>query len=136
MRAPLALLMALCSSPAIGQEMERGRQEQLCAGMEIGRYLPNRTYVDCVNDGYAIEVDFSNKWAEAIGQSLMYASELERLPGVILICRAGEEQGNCLRHSYLIEQTLNYWRIGMTVWNCGADDVRLADCRKVELMQE
>jgi hypothetical protein len=50
--------------------------------MQIGRHLPNGTYVDCLNDTYAIEVDFSNKWAEAIGQSLMYAAELERLPGI------------------------------------------------------
>ena len=104
--------------PAAGQELERDRQEQLCAGMEIGWYLPQtRTFVDCVTDDYAIEVDLSNKWAEAIGQSLMYAAELERLPGIILICHGDTDPSLCLKHGYLIEQTVNWWRIGMTVWH-------------------
>ncbi len=104
--------------------------------MQIGRYLPNDTYVDCLTDEYAIEVDFSNKWAEAIGQSLMYAAELERLPGIILVCRRDTDESLCLRHAYHIEQTVNWWRIGMTVWHCGADDNRLDQCRRVEYMQE
>ena len=124
------------ANSSAGQELERGRQEQLCAGMQIGRHLPNGTYVDCVTDEYAIEVDFSKKWAEAIGQSLMYAAELERQPGIILICHRDTDPSLCLRHGYLIEQTVNWWRIGMTVWQCGAEDVRLEDCRRVEYMQE
>lgn len=136
MRAFIILLSLLLATAAPAQEMERDRQEQLCAGMQIGRYLPNGTYVDCVTDDYAIEVDFTNKWAEAIGQSLMYAAELERLPGIILVCRQDMDPSLCLKHGYLIEQTVNWWRIGMTVWHCGADDARLDQCRRVEYMQE
>lgn len=138
MRIALALpLLVLFTGPSVAQELERDRQEQLCAGMQIGRYLTQtRTYVDCVTDDHAIEVDFSNKWAEAIGQSLLYAAELERLPGIILVCHRDTEPTTCLRHGYLIEQTVNWWRIGMTVWQCGTDDVRLDDCRRVEYMQE
>ena len=132
----IACTLILAVTPGQAQDLEKDRQEQLCAGMQINRYLPNNTYVDCISDDYAIEVDFSNKWAEAIGQSLMYAAELERLPGIILICRAGEDESNCLKHGYHIEQTVNWWRIPMTVWHCGADDVHLADCRRVEYMQE
>ena len=32
--------------------------------------LKDRTRIDCLTDKYAIEVDFANKWAESIGQSL------------------------------------------------------------------
>lgn len=129
-------LVTAVAFPAHGQELEKDRQEQLCAGMEINRYLPNGTHVDCLTDDYAIEVDFSNKWAEAIGQSLMYAAELERLPGIILVCQQGTNPSLCLKHGYLIEQTANWWRIGMTVWHCGAEDVRLDQCRREEYMQE
>lgn len=136
MRTLVAVALALISAPVSAQELERDRQEQLCSGMQIGRYLPNGTYVDCLSDEYAIEVDFSNKWAEALGQSLLYAAELERLPGIILVCRQGSDESLCLKHAYHIEQTVNWWRIGMTVWHCGADDTRLSDCRRVEYMQE
>lgn len=132
----IAAAIVLVVVPAQAQELERDRQDDLCVGMETNRYLPNGTYVDCVSETYAIEVDFTDKWAEAIGQSLMYASELERLPGIILVCRAEDDPGLCLKHGYLIEQTVNYWRIGMTVWQCDAKDIRLEDCRKIELMQE
>lgn len=113
---------------------ERQYQSVLCEGLLQNRYLPNGTYVDCVNDAYAIEVDFSHKWAEAIGQSLMYASELERLPGIILICHPSTTPSACLRHGYLLEQTVTYWRIGMTVWYCDADVRNLTECRKSDLM--
>lgn len=137
MRSSAALLaIVTLALPIAGQELERDRQEQLCAGMQINRYLPNGTYVDCVTDDYAIEVDFSNKWAEAIGQSLMYAAELERLPGIVLVCHRDTDPSLCLKHGYLIEQTVNWWRIGMTVWQCGADDIRLDQCRREEYMQE
>lgn len=66
----------------------------------------------------------------------MYAAELERLPGIILVCRHDIDASLCLKHGYLIEQTMNWWRIGMTVWHCGADDVELSACRRVEYMQK
>jgi hypothetical protein len=135
-RAVIILLSLVLSTATAAQELERDRQAQLCAGMQMNRHLPNGTHVDCLTDDYAIEVDFSNKWAEAIGQSLMYAAELERLPGIILICRQGMDPSLCLKHGYLIEQTVNWWRIGMTVWHCGAEDVRLDQCRREEYMQE
>lgn len=132
--AAVTLVLVLPSSTT-AQELERDRQEQLCAGMQMNRYLPNGTHVDCVADDYAIEVDFSGKWAEAIGQSLMYAAELERLPGIILICKVDTDPSTCLKHGYLIEQTVNWWRIGMTVWHCAADDVRLDQCQRRDYMQ-
>ena len=47
--------------------------------------LHNMTRVDCITFEYAIEVDFANKWYEAIGQSLYYAMETDMLPGIALI---------------------------------------------------
>jgi len=58
-------------------------------------------YVDCVGSGVAWEVDWSSKWAEAIGQSLLYSAELRMRPGIILLCRKGELY--CLRHKYRLQ---------------------------------
>jgi hypothetical protein len=141
MRLPISILSTTLFAgalavPAASETLEKDRQAVLCMGMVQNRYLPNGTYVDCISDEYAIEVDWSNKWAEAIGQSLMYASELERLPGIILLCKPDQDPGLCLKHAYLIEQTVSYWRIGMTVWQCDAEAASLDECNKRVLMQD
>lgn len=121
--------------PATAQDhLERDFQARFCAGLVQNRYLPNGTYVDCISTTHAIEVEFSQKWAEAIGQALMYASELERRPGIIVICRPETSPSVCLKHAYLIEQTVTYWRIGMSVWYCTPEDISLTDCRYEDLM--
>lgn len=101
-------------------------QPLLCKGMLQNRHLKNGTEVDCITDTHAIELEFTRHWAEAIGQSLQYASALERLPGIILVCVERKEL--CLKHQYLLEQTVTYWRIGMTLWLCDADATKLEDC--------
>ena len=56
--------------------------------------FPDDTEPDCISATHAIEVDFNDHWAEAIGQALHYALwsvEIPALgpkkPGIILICR-------------------------------------------------
>ena len=43
------------------------------------------TRADIVTDTFVIEVDFSEKWAESIGQSLYYAEMTNRKAGVLLV---------------------------------------------------
>jgi hypothetical protein len=43
--------------------------------------------VDCLTDECVIEFDFSNKWAEAIGQSLYYANQTGKKADIFLICK-------------------------------------------------
>ena len=47
--------------------------------------LKDLSRVDIVTDTFAIEIDFADKWAESVGQSLYYAHVLDRKPGVLLI---------------------------------------------------
>ena len=37
--------------------------------------MPDGTRCDILTDTHAIEVDFANKWAQAIGQSLNHAMQ-------------------------------------------------------------
>jgi len=77
--------------------------------------LPGRARVDCVLDDYAVEFDFDYKWSEAIGQSLYYAEQTSRLPGIVLIME-DQEKG----YKYLIRllkgisMTTLKWRLWIT----------------------
>lgn len=45
------------------------------------------TYVDCLTEEYAIEVEFDYNWKESIGQTLHYAEATNRSAGILLINR-------------------------------------------------
>lgn len=47
--------------------------------------MPDGTRCDLVTEKHAIEVDFADKWAQAIGQSLNYAFQSNRRAGILLI---------------------------------------------------
>ena len=53
--------------------------------------LEDRTRVDIVTDTHVIEVDFAEKWAESIGQSLHYEKMLGKKAGVLLVIKGDEE---------------------------------------------
>ena len=76
---------------------ESDYQTHLCADMAMEIELAAGGRVDCISHDFAIEVDFSEKWHQAVGQSLYYASQTGRSPAIILICRKAERL--CLRHS-------------------------------------
>lgn len=50
--------------------------------------LPDGKRVDCLLDDYAVEADWANyKSYEAIGQSLYYAKETNRIPAILLLIK-------------------------------------------------
>lgn len=55
------------------------------AGGETEHRLPDRTRVDCLLDEYAVEFDWSFKWAECIGQAAFYAEMSSRKAACVLI---------------------------------------------------
>ena len=82
----LSLLFVGCSASA-KKYHEKYYQTQLCKELdgEMEYVLEDRTRVDYLTDGYAIEVDWAKKWAEGIGQALYYAQMTNRKPAVALI---------------------------------------------------
>lgn len=68
---------------------EKYYQTQLCNELDgvMEQSLLDRTRIDCLTDEYAIEVDFSKKWAESVGQSLYYSEMTGKKPAVGLIVR-------------------------------------------------
>ncbi|MGI2031405.1 hypothetical protein ACRQ1B_03330 [Rhizobium panacihumi] len=107
---------------------ESDYRERFCAGMAQERVLANGTRVDCLTDEMAIEVDWTHKWAEAVGQSLSYAATTGRRPGIILVCKVGEQA--CLKHELLINESVSHWNLPVTLWLCLRGDEDLAHCKR------
>jgi len=74
MKIVLLLLLAL---PLFGKQSERYYQEKFAKeiGGQVEVVMKDGTRYDILTSTHAIEVDFAKKWAEAIGQSLNYASK-------------------------------------------------------------
>jgi hypothetical protein len=62
------------------------------------------TRVDILTDVHAIEVDFGDKWAEAVGQSLYYAFQFNRKAGIVLILEDASDYKYLIRLNSVIEQ--------------------------------
>ena len=54
-------------------------------GGQVEVRLPDKTRCDCLTPNLAVEVDFGNKWYEALGQSLYYSFQTGKAPGILLI---------------------------------------------------
>ena len=98
--------------------------------------------VDCLTPTYAIEMDYSYKYAESMGQALRYSAarygeslvyeaqggpidrRTSRKPGVVIITN---EAFDCRRLGYLY-RTLDHHKIQMRVWTTGA-----YECQEHEL---
>ena len=85
---------------------EKYYQDKWCAKMGgITEYvLDDKTRVDCLTDEYAVEVDFANKWAEAVGQSLYYALKTGKKPGILLITEKEKDSRFRVRLDRLAEK--------------------------------
>jgi len=91
----LVILLFLFSISAFSKHLHKEKyyQEYFCHQLGgITEYrLPDKTRVDCLSQEYAIEVDFAQKWAESIGQSLYYADQTYKKPAVLLIMENEEK---------------------------------------------
>jgi hypothetical protein len=129
-RSIKTILAALCVSlslaaPALAIK-ESEFQKRFCAGMLQEQILKSGARLDCLSGTHAIEVEFSKKWAEAIGQALHYAAETDLKPGIILVCK--KDESICLKHIFRAESTLSHWKLPITVWRCGAEMQTLDEC--------
>jgi hypothetical protein len=83
------IIIILLTGNAHAKRLHKEKEYQECWCSEAGGItefvLSDRTRVDCLTNEYAIEFDFADKWAEAIGQSLYYAEMTGKKPGIVLI---------------------------------------------------
>lgn len=98
-------LFTACSSTT-KKYHEKHYQTLLCdeLGGKMEYVLKDRTRVDCLTDEQAIEVDFTKKWAESIGQSLYYANMTDRKPAVGLIVDNQKDKRNLKRLNFIAKK--------------------------------
>lgn len=73
--------------------------------------MPDGTRCDIVTETHAIEVDFADKWAEAIGQSLNYSFQLNKKAGILLILEKPDDE----RHLIRIESIIEHFKLAIDV---------------------
>lgn len=76
--------------------------------------MPDQTRCDCVTPTHAIEFDFGKKWAEAIGQSLYYALQTGKKPGIVLILETPADYKYWIRLNTVIDQfslPIDAWKV-------------------------
>ena len=115
--AIFSLLLTL-SLEAKHLHKEKVYQEHFCQAYGgVTEYrLKDKTRVDCLIKDYAIEVDFAQKWAESIGQSLYYASQTSRKPAVLLIMEDKKKDQKYLDRLENVSKrhNINIWIIDKT----------------------
>ena len=68
--------------------------------------------VDIVGANYATEVEFADKWKEAIGQALWYAFQTNKKAGIILICEKPEDH----KHAMRLRSVIQHNKLDIKVW--------------------
>jgi len=118
--AGLAVLLGIFWSPSDAKRLhpEKYYQDKWCAeqGGQTEVVLPDRTRCDCLTDTYAVEFDFANKWAEAIGQALYYSLQTGKRAGIVLI--VGEEDW---RYWVRLGTTVHHFDLPIDIWRIPVD---------------
>jgi hypothetical protein len=89
----LLILLSIFSFSEIDAS-EKEINERWCASMGgITEFrTKDGTYVDCLTEDYAMEVEFDYNWKEAIGQSLHYAETTGKKPAIVIIRRPNSKK--------------------------------------------
>lgn len=96
---------------SVASASETEIQSCLCKGMKQEVTLPSGARADCVSDENAIEVDPTENWAEALGQSLHYAEQTGKRAMIFLYCKQKQDQSICYRHQLRIESTIGAFKL-------------------------
>ena len=106
--AKLSLLLGLALTAPLGAARlnPEAHYQEIAAEKYNGQTevtMPDGTRCDIVTETHAIEVDFADKWAEAIGQSLNYSFQLNKKAGILLILEEPDDERHLIRVESIIE---------------------------------
>jgi len=96
---------------------EKWYQEQWCqeksGNTEV--VMKDRTRCDCVTETHAVEMDFANKWYEAVGQSLHYSLQTGERAGIVLILESPNDKKYWERLINVVDKSelsIDVWAVG------------------------
>ena len=101
----ILFFLALLSVASAGRLMPEKHYQKLYAeqvGGQIEVTAPDGTRCDILTETHAIEADFADKWAEAIGQSLNYGFQFNKKAGILLIMEKKEDERHYIRLGSII----------------------------------
>jgi len=116
------ILLSITTQAQLTKQLESYYQGIFATAVKGQRevVLSDQARVDIVTDTFAIEVDFADKWAESIGQSLYYGRMLNKKPGVLLVVNGTKEERYVKRlmmvaaHNdiqvWILDYTTNKWK--------------------------
>ena len=95
------------------------------AKVAIGRErrLWDGTRVDILTENYAVEVDWSYKWTEAVGQSMYYSTQTDRKPGIVLLVKNFYDDLKYIHRCKIVCEKLD-----IKLW--------MVDCKDFEVIDE
>jgi len=106
----------IASSPAFAAHLnpEKYYQEKWCAehNGQAEAVLSDRTRADCITATHAIEFDFGQKWAEAIGQGLYYSLQTGKRAGIVLILESPSDRKHWIR----LNSTIQHFNLPIDTW--------------------
>ncbi len=92
----LSLVTLSCQAQTYESDFVKLIQKELGGEREVSI---TSGYIDLLTREYAIEVEFANKWKQAIGQALWYGLQSNKKPGIVLIKKSARE------HKYVVQLT-------------------------------
>ena len=107
----LILAFTMVILPVNALENEDYYNRQFCSEVsgQAEYRLPDRSRVDCLTDTHAYEADWADglKVYESIGQSLYYAAETGKKPGILLLVR----KKNSDKHIRKVKRVIENWSL-------------------------
>jgi len=105
----LLTILIIQSSHALENEDYYNRQFCTQESGQAEYSLPDRSRIDCLTDTHAFEADWADglKVYESIGQSLYYAAETGKKPGILLLAR----KRNSEKYIRKVERVIESWSL-------------------------
>jgi hypothetical protein len=105
----LFIMLTIQSAHALENEDYYNRQFCTQESGQAEYKLPDRSRIDCLTDTHAFEADWADglKVYESIGQSLYYAAETGKNPGILLLVR----KKNSDKHIRKVKRVIESWSL-------------------------
>jgi hypothetical protein len=116
--AAVVLFLIFGKTKTVEQKYKKGTERQFQVAHAEGQIEVSFNQngisgrIDDLTGTHAIEYDFAKKWAEAIGQALLYSSVKRKQAGIVLIMQGEGDQ----KHLDKLIYTIRTKRLGIDVW--------------------
>lgn len=115
MTRTLALILTILPCMAQAAVVSEKQVEAcLCSDFERQHRTNAGTFVDCLSDTHAIEIDDTASWQNALGQVLHYSAVTGRKGKIILYCETLND-GLCLKRRLRLEEAIAYHELDIEV---------------------